>query len=797
MMDWHLNSYAAAMFVTCAISFGLAMYVWRHRDAPGGAPLALLMAAIAEWAFGYAMELGSPTISAKLFWTNFNFAGIVVVPGAWLVFTLQYTHRERWLTRRNLILLAAPALLTLLLDWTNEWHFLIRSSVRLDTSGPIPMFDPAYAIGFWIFWGYTAATLLAGTLLIIHALLTSPGLYRGQAFALLLAALVPWIGNSIYLSGLSPFPKLDLTPPSFTIAGLLLAWGLYRYRLLDIVPVARDAVIESMSDGVVVLDRQSRVVDLNPAAQRIIGKSAAQVIGTPVHLALLDQPERYTTMVETQSEVTWETQGKPRTFNLSISLLYDRQMRLSGRLAILRDITERKHAEAALREYQQQLEESFQREQEKAQHNAQLYAEAQERARRLALLHDISMAVNSTLDLQTVLTRACQKLVENFKVNHSGVMLFDDERAFGQVMAEFPLQSAAGIRVSLEGYAAVQHIIQTAHPLAIYDAQHDPLMEHVWEVMRSLGVLSIMIVPLVIKDRVIGTFGLDVTTALRRFEPAEIELAQTIAVQLAMAIDNARWLQKERARIEYELETARQIQINLLPAAAPDVPGLDIAGMSRPARQVGGDFYNYFVFDQDHLGIAVGDVSGKGMQAALMMALSYGLLTTQVRRELAPFELLAALNVQIRPHTQRSKLNTALTFVGLKLAGGGWQLQVGNAGLVAPLVRRRDGKVEWWDVGGLPLGTMREEGKEYEELTQSLGPGDVLILSSDGIVEAMNPDRELYGFERLTACVERAEGKSAQAIQDYILDDVRAFVSGAEQHDDMTLVVVVIEANAS
>lgn len=613
MANWRLNSYAAAMFATAVVSAGLAAYIGRRREAQGAAPLAVLMASIAWWSFGYALELGSPGLAVKTFWADFNFLGIVTVPGAWLVFTLQYTRRDRWLNQHpwSLAVLAAPALLTLALAWTNSAHLLIRSDVRLDTTGPIPMFDPTYGAGFWAFWLYAASLLLAGTLLVIHALVTSPGLYRGQAAALLAGALVPWIGNSLYLSGLSPFHKLDLTPFSFTAAGLCLAWGLFHYRLLDIVPVARDAVIESMSDGLIVLDAQARLVDINPAAQVIIGRTAAQTIGQPVHLALpgeAGRPERYTATTETHAEIVLQVDQKPRDFRLSIAPLYEQPSRLfpgpgredrgrlTGRLAILHDITERKR------------------------------------------LH-------------------------------------------------------------------------------------------------------------------------------------EYEIKQ----------------------IERDLDIARQIQVNLLPSAAPEIAGLDIVGLSQPARQVGGDFYNYFVFDHEQVGIAVGDVSGKGIQAALMMALSYGLLTTQVRRALAPAALLAALNVELRPHTQRSKLNTALAYLALKPAGAGWELQVGNAGLVAPLVRRRGGKVEWWDIGGLPLGTMREEGKEYEQLAQALYPGDALILSSDGIVEAMNKYRELYGFERLTSCVAAAAGDSAAAIQEHVLSDVQAFVDGAEQNDDMTLVVVRIE----
>ncbi len=430
-----------------------------------------------------------------------------------------------------------------------------------------------------------------------------------------------------------------------------------------------------------------------------------------------------------------------------------------------------------------------------AMYNAQLYAEIEERNRRLTLLYKISLAVTSSPDLHTLLTAVCQKLVVNFHSDHSGVLLFDDTYTFGDVVAEYPHRSTLGIRIPLAGYAAVRKISKTKQPLAVEDAQHDPLLEKIWPTMRSLGICSILIVPLIIKDRVIGTFSLDITSSQRHFKPSEITTAQTIASQLAVGIENARWVEKEHTRIEEELETARQIQVSLLPLDVPEVSGLDVAGFSHPARRVGGDFYNFFAFDRDHLGIAVGDVSGKGMQAALMMALSVGLLTTKVRKGMPPAALLAALNTDLQPHTRRNWMNTAFSYVTLKPLNGSaihaWRLWVANAGMVAPLIRRRDGTLQWLDIRGLPLGMT--EGIEYEELHEALAPGDVLLLGSDGIIEAENSKGEMYGIERLATCIATAPNQSAQTVLKQVLDNVQAFVGNAEATDDLTMVVVVVK----
>jgi PAS domain S-box-containing protein len=230
--------------------------------------------------------------------------------------------------------------------------------VRNETSTSVALLDVVYGLWFIMHTAYSYLAMIFGILLVVLAFIRSPRPYRGQAAVLVLSGIAPLSGNAIYLLKLNPFPYLDLTPFAFTVAGVLWAWGLFHFQLLDIVPVARDAVIESMSDAVLVVDAHGRIVDMNPAAQQILRRSAAELIGQRADLALsvrADLVERYRDTTEAQAEIT-SIYDPNRFYDLRISPLYDRHARLTGRLIVLRDISERKQIEAALVQAKEQAE---------------------------------------------------------------------------------------------------------------------------------------------------------------------------------------------------------------------------------------------------------------------------------------------------------------------------------------------------------------------------------------------------------------------------------------------------------
>lgn len=232
-----------------------------------------------------------------------------------------------------------------------------------------------------------------------------------------------------------------------------------------------------------------------------------------------------------------------------------------------------------------------------------------------------------------------------------------------------------------------------------------------------------------------------------------------------------------------ELEAARSVQLSLLPRQAPESNEYEIIGSSRTARRVGGDLYGYYQRPSGALAIALGDVAGKGMPAALLMSACATALAGTIQAGLAPSITLSQIHQILQPSVGRQQ-NAALCLVYLEDA----QVRIANAGAISPFLRRRD-ELHMLDIGGLPLGTPLADLLNYQEISQQLHEGDLLILCSDGIIEAMNEAKEMYGFERFEASIRCGPTHSAQAMHDHIFAEVDRFVDKAEMHDDMALIV--------
>ncbi|MFQ5611447.1 MAG: PP2C family protein-serine/threonine phosphatase [Anaerolineae bacterium] len=263
--------------------------------------------------------------------------------------------------------------------------------------------------------------------------------------------------------------------------------------------------------------------------------------------------------------------------------------------------------------------------------------------------------------------------------------------------------------------------------------------------------------------------------------------AGVVAWIIAHYLERANQDLARQSEVYQELDIARQTQISLLPDTSPNLEGFDIAGFSFPSRDVGGDFFSYHPLDAGRLAVVVGDVSGKGMPAALLMAVATGAIGTAVLRSSYPAAFMSEVEEVLQPHADRSRLNTALCYV--LLDRNFHTLQVCNAGLISPILRR-NGRAEYLEAEGLPLGYGLYEVRR-DTLSLQIDEGDLIVVVSDGIVEARNPKGELFSFERLVAAINAApDTAAAQDVVGFLLRKVKDFARGSDWPDDITIVAM-------
>jgi len=340
-MSFSYTPYVLPLIVAAVFSLALAFYAWHRRLTSGARVLSFMAGAIFIWETAYSLEISGATLETKYFWGTIQYIGITVSTYSWLIFSIIYSGYERILTLRFRILAALIPTATILLALTTKWHGLVWSSYRLETQGDFFGFDVTHGFWFWVHFAYSYLLLLAGAVLLVRSLMTRKGLYRGQVFALLVALSAPWVGNVLFFAGLSPIPYLDLTPFALTVTVTALTWAVFGFRLAEIAPLARDYVVDGLTDGVIVLDVENRVVDINPAAARIIGIPIASAIGqnaAEVFMPWSHWVERFRATREASEEISVGMGEAKRRYHVRLLPLQDSRGSFIGRLIMLRSL---------------------------------------------------------------------------------------------------------------------------------------------------------------------------------------------------------------------------------------------------------------------------------------------------------------------------------------------------------------------------------------------------------------------------------------------------------------------------
>ncbi len=328
--------------------------IHRRSVSPGKKSFMLLLISFILWSFAYSIELSASSLHTKILWAKIKYIGVISIPLFWFIFSFHYTKRKTFLKTKHLLLISTIPIATIILTWTNEWHGLIWSSHSLRLTDQLLIRDSVYGPWFIFYILYSYIMLSSSTLQILRNIFHTSHIYKGQLASVLTGIFAPWVGNMLYLTRLNPIPYLDLTPFGFIITGIYLGFGLLRFQLFKVVPLAHDMVIENMSDAIIILDLHNNIVDVNLSGKRLFGCSSSKIIGQPIKDALSNLFENME-IDHLEGEVK-EVKKDGNCYELRLIPVFEKNKGLRGKILIFHDITERKKAEEALQKSHIELE---------------------------------------------------------------------------------------------------------------------------------------------------------------------------------------------------------------------------------------------------------------------------------------------------------------------------------------------------------------------------------------------------------------------------------------------------------
>jgi sigma-B regulation protein RsbU (phosphoserine phosphatase) len=417
--------------------------------------------------------------------------------------------------------------------------------------------------------------------------------------------------------------------------------------------------------------------------------------------------------------------------------------------------------------------------------NARLFQKVRTQAETLLVLNEVSREISSILDVEELLRRAAELVKRVIDYQIVSIMLYDEE----QKVFRHRLDVKHGQRVQGKlRVAATEGIVGAAatlrEPVLVPDVTTDPRY-----LMVNPETRSELAIPMIFKGKVIGVLDLE-SPQLHYFTEEHVQTLTILAANLAVSLENARLYEqvaRDEARMERDLQAAKRIQGALLRPVPADDYGLDVAARYLSAREVCGDLYDFLRYGPQQLGIALGDVSGKGTAAALYGAVSIGIMRSLAPQKLQPAEMLRQMNQLVGERRIEGRFMTACFATWQK---GRQKLRVANAGQSQPLLYK-SGRCDRIELTGFPLGIF--EDVSYDEWGVTLESGDILVFHSDGIAETYNSEGQLFGTERLRKLIEQHHEISAAEMADRVLSEVDWFSQSAPLSDDRTLVVMKVK----
>lgn len=550
------------------------------------------------------------------------------------------------------------------------------------------------------------------------------------------------------------------------------------------------AILDTLQDPYFEADKSGKITFMNDAYWKNLGYSGKEDVIGKNFRHFTDRKtvrkvfERFQRLYETMKPIEpfdyhyRKKDGSVQTAEIVVSPVFEAD-EIVGSRGIIRDISVRIKAEEVLRQAKEA---------------------AEYRAEELATINRISEVVSHSLDLADILNSACVELTTIFEIRNAGIALLKDDRMSQEIVAFHSAEgeeSVLGLLIPLHSNDASSEAMETKKSVVIQDALSDVRVKAMWEVYKRRGTRAIMIVPLLTRGNAIGTIGLPAKDPKHVFTENETELAETIASQIAAAIDNAQLHARTESAldiVERDLEIGRQIQSGFFPEYLPDIPGWDIAAHFQAARQVAGDFYDVFpIGDTKYYGVVIADVCDKGVGAALFMVLLRSLIRS-FSEQYQPISLVEEMLLDIATsvnnyifHIHGHSNMFATLFVGI-LDPANNKMNYVNGGHDPPVVVGVDGEIKTQlEPTGPAFGFSVDLPFEIKGLEFS--PGDLMVAFTDGIAESRDIGGNFYTEERLHSRIAKP-WPSAFSVVKHLETDVIEHLSEHQQSDDITLIAI-------
>ncbi len=355
-MIYHFSIDSLIEFITAFAALVTILILWKYRESPEVKLLIFLELFVAIWALTYAFEFGTNVLKTKILWSKLSYFGIAFTPMCYFFFTMAFSQKNKLINRRNIIILAIIPIITILLVLTNDVHRLVWTDVTADPYVNIAHYH--HGPWFWVYFVYAQGLVFSGLFTLMRSIYKFTSYYKSQVSTLLIASVIPILGNLMYVSDINPYPGFDWTPVSFVLTGFFIAFGIVRYRIFDLVPFARNKLIDTMDDGVIVVNNEGFIEDNNNAVLKMFCLGTKSIIRKSFENIFGDYEPLISAIRENRNEsfmLEFNGNNGINYFQVNISPIYYQNNKFSGNLIVVHDVTVLKETENELKKTNSQL----------------------------------------------------------------------------------------------------------------------------------------------------------------------------------------------------------------------------------------------------------------------------------------------------------------------------------------------------------------------------------------------------------------------------------------------------------